>query len=257
MYELERLKQELIERELIKGIDISYEIASCQEKSILLYLLKIEDCEIEHIGDTNKFIEHHFKAFNEGSVMVIREGIEQGLDISMYAKPGLTYFKMEEIRKGLEEGLDVSWYADPKFSSFQMGEIRKGLEQCVDVSWYTDPTYDGEQMEEILSGLMQSLDVSWYANPDLDWRQMSRIREGLEHDIDVSLYADPKFHNYQMCLIKEGLKAGIDVTPFTSKVYENKEIEKKIRLIQAGKDPYAEKISLLGRVKNIFSKISN
>lgn len=36
---------------------------------------------------------------------------------------------MEQIRFGLEDGLDVSVYADPEFDFEQMREIRIGLEQ--------------------------------------------------------------------------------------------------------------------------------
>ena len=36
---------------------------------------------------------------------------------------------MYEIREGLEKGLDVSIYADPKFSKEQMLETRKKLEE--------------------------------------------------------------------------------------------------------------------------------
>ncbi len=38
---------------------------------------------------------------------------------------------MREIREGLEEGLDVSVYAKKEFNEEQMWEIRKGLKKAV------------------------------------------------------------------------------------------------------------------------------
>ena len=43
---------------------------------------------------------------------------------------------MEEIRLGLEDNLDVSVYAKPEFESFQMRQIKSGLKRNLDVSVY-------------------------------------------------------------------------------------------------------------------------
>jgi hypothetical protein len=36
---------------------------------------------------------------------------------------------MRQIRKGLEQSLDVSLFADPRLEAYQMREIRQDLEQ--------------------------------------------------------------------------------------------------------------------------------
>jgi hypothetical protein len=46
---------------------------------------------------------------------------------------------MKEIRLGLENNLDVSVYANPEFDKDQMKEIRLGLENKLDVSVYIKP----------------------------------------------------------------------------------------------------------------------
>ena len=49
------------------------------------------------------------------------------MDVSVYAKPELSWKQMEEIRLGLADGLDVSVYAKPELSWKQMEEIRLGF----------------------------------------------------------------------------------------------------------------------------------
>lgn len=49
---------------------------------------------------------------------------------------------MQQIRVGLEEKLDISLYAKPEFNHLQMYQIRKGLEEKIlDVSIHAKPEY--------------------------------------------------------------------------------------------------------------------
>ena len=41
---------------------------------------------------------------------------------------------MAQIRQGLEEGLDVSVYADTRFNKYEMEQIKLGLLEGLDVS---------------------------------------------------------------------------------------------------------------------------
>jgi len=88
--------------------------------------------------------------------------------------------QMRWIRRGLEEGVDVSIYADPKYNADQMLQIFVGLKNGVDVSWYADPKYDKYQMLMIYQGLEKGLDVSVYADPKYSWKQMKELRENLK-----------------------------------------------------------------------------
>ena len=56
--------------------------------------------------------------------------------------------QMKEIREGLEDGLDVSIYADPKFDDYQMTELRLGLWHGIDASTYANPEYSALEMSE-------------------------------------------------------------------------------------------------------------
>ena len=58
----------------------------------------------------------------------IKEGLQAGLDVSVYAKPEFYAIQMRQIRLGLMAGLPVGIYASDKYDWFQMEEIRLGLE---------------------------------------------------------------------------------------------------------------------------------
>ena len=61
----------------------------------------------------NHLIDKYF--FNESKKEEIRLGIENGIDVSIYAKPEFNEYQMFNIRYGLENNLDVSLYAKPEF----------------------------------------------------------------------------------------------------------------------------------------------
>lgn len=158
--------------------------------------------------------------FDEKQKQALREGLENGLDISVYANPSYDSYQMNEIRWGLEKNLDVSPYATTKYNWRQMSQIREGLERNLDISVYADSKYDDLQMEQIRKGLEQKLDVSLYSKPEFDWEQMREIRKGLEENLNASMYANPYFDWQRMSQFREELKYG--------KSYDtNKVIQKK------------------------------
>ena len=61
---------------------------------------------------------------------------------------------MKQIRKGLENDVDVYIYANLSFDSKQMGQIRLGLETNLNVSKYAKPEYNWEQMSKIRRSLL-------------------------------------------------------------------------------------------------------
>ena len=74
--------------------------------------------------------------------------LENEIDWSAY-----TAAQTREIREGLDDGLDVSIYADPQYNAEQMNEIKLGLRTGIDVTQYTDPTYNADKMYFIREGL--------------------------------------------------------------------------------------------------------
>ena len=57
----------------------------------------------------------------------IYEGLEENLDVSIYAKKELNWQQMEEIKLGLKTNLDVSIYAKSELTWEEMEKIRIGL----------------------------------------------------------------------------------------------------------------------------------
>ena len=60
---------------------------------------------------------------------------------------------MVQIKWGLENNLDVSVYANPDFSVEQMREIAIGLIEDLDVSKYAKPEIKVEEMRKIIEEL--------------------------------------------------------------------------------------------------------
>ena len=65
--------------------------------------------------------------FNEYQKGCIIQGLEQGLDVSIYATPKYSWFQMKEIRLGLEANLDVSSYVKSDLPFEKMKQIREKL----------------------------------------------------------------------------------------------------------------------------------
>lgn len=167
--------------------------------------------------------------FNSWQMKEILTGLENKLDVSIFAEPEFNDAQMEQIREGLEQGLDVSIYAKPEFDELQMAEIKYGLSRDIDVSIYANPKFDHYQMEEIAEGLIENQNVSVYANPEFHHWQMKEIRLGLLHDVDVIVYADPRYNDEQMEQIREGLENHLTVEVYADPEFDANQME-QIRL---------------------------
>ena len=96
--------------------------------------------QISDIEVLERMKEYHTKNFDRMQLEEIREGIKNGVDVSIYADEKYIFLQMAEIRKGLENGIDVTPYLDEEYDWFQMREIRRGLIEGVDVSVYLPET---------------------------------------------------------------------------------------------------------------------
>ena len=66
-------------------------------------------------------------------------------------------FQKKQIRTGLEDNLNVSIYANPEFNIYQMNQIRLGLVDNLDVLIYAKKDFDWKQMEEIRKRLIKEV----------------------------------------------------------------------------------------------------
>lgn len=98
------------------------------------------------------------------------------LDLNMF-----DYEQLLEIHKGLENYVDIKIYANPKYYWKDMREIRECLEEWgIDISEYVGLGFSDDQLYEIREGLISGIDVSAYADPDIDEEEMYEIRIKLE-----------------------------------------------------------------------------
>ena len=70
-----------------------------------------------------------FNQFDRNQIIEIRWGLEDNLNVSIYAKSEFDYLQMYEIKEGLKDNLDVSIYAKPEYDWREMKQIREKLEK--------------------------------------------------------------------------------------------------------------------------------
>lgn len=117
--------------------------------------------EFYSLQETDVVPQEMLKPLIELQRQEIIKGVENGIDVAVYARPEYDYRQMLEIREGLEEGLDVSMYASPDFDNYQMNAIRSGLEKGIDVSSYADPTIANYEMTKRLEELTRNRDEQY------------------------------------------------------------------------------------------------
>ena len=125
-----------------------------------------------------------FNQFNEDQRYWITEGLENKIDVSVYANPEMSDSIMEEIFYSQISNIDIMPYVNEGYSLFQLMEIRAGLEANLDISYYNNINFDWQQMERIRVGLEDNLDVSQYAKPELSFEEMEKTRFRLENEIE-------------------------------------------------------------------------
>ena len=75
-------------------------------------------------------------------------------EIDKYRQLGFRGNKLQQIKMGLEEGLDVSIYAKPEYNEWQMEQIRLGLKDHIDVGVYAFITIPADEMQHIREKLV-------------------------------------------------------------------------------------------------------
>lgn len=156
------------------------------------------------------FFTKIFKKFNSELNNCKKEDKANNIDKNKYDS-----WQMKQITMGLDEGLDVSIYANPKYDAWQMSEIRIGIQRGLDVSVYADPEYNYSKMYEMRLELEAAAgkydDIKNIYKNNFSLMQLEEIWQGLEKGLDVSIYADSKYDSDQMGTIRFGLEKGLDV----------------------------------------------
>ena len=140
------------------------------------------------------------ESMNAGQMREILIGINEGVDISIYAKPEFSAVQMKAIREGMQKSQDITKYAG-KYNSLQVAQINSGLEKGLDVSIYTNPEYSAPKMRLLYDALVYGVptsDVKRIAIPAYNAGQLRAIVRGLKHGLDTTVYEDTNLQVYAM-----------------------------------------------------------
>lgn len=237
--------------------------------------------------DSNKQLDLHFPMmendeYQKAQDQEIKLGIEQGLDVSLYANPEYNWLQMEQIRLGLKDKVEAALYADPAYNYETMRQVRLGLCAGIDLRPYIDKGFADDdlkeirlailnrlpidkwlwegmcapQIREVRFGLCEHLDITPYSDRQYNWMQMQEIRLGLEKKLDVSRYANHLYSHAQMREIRLGLESGLDVSAYSSLVYSATDMKEKRRaLISSKKASGAGSAEKKNAKKSIFDTL--
>lgn len=163
------------------------------------------------------------------------------LERDEYLKAGFTPDQVDEIREGLDSGLDVSIYENKEFLAIQMRQIRLGLKDGLAVEKYASTEYDWFQMEEIRLGLKNGLDISVYANPAIAYDRMRQIRLGLEDGVNLARYA--RLEAGILRELRRALVSGVNIVKYIQQGYEAEQLEQIRAALEKGLNiaPYLHK----------------
>ena len=113
--------------------------------------------EFKNLTVDNLIKTEWFNQFDKKQKKLIIEGLQENLNIFLYAKTKYRWEQMAHLKAGLKKNLDISIYANPEFNNFQMNEIRLGLQDGLDVSVYAKPEIDCGQMKKIREELLKKI----------------------------------------------------------------------------------------------------
>ncbi|MCH5337873.1 MAG: DUF342 domain-containing protein [Acetatifactor sp.] len=141
----------------------------------------------------------------------------------IYLNSGFTLDQINEIQEGLELGLDTSIYAKKEFFAIQMRQIRLGMMDKLPVEVYASTAYDWFQMEEIRCGLQDGVDIMVYANPSISYDRMRQIRLGLQNGINLSKYK--KLEAGVLRELRKALLSKIYIVEYIQQGYNAEQLE--------------------------------
>lgn len=153
--------------------------------------------------------------FSADQINEIREGLEAGVDVTVFAKKELLAIQMRQIRLGLTEGLPVEIYAHESYDWFQMEEIREGLKAGIDVSKYASPDIPYDKMRQMRKGLQDGVDLTGYLQ--LDAGIIRQLRKAIRSDVDILQFVQDGYSAEQLQVIRVDMQNEINIAPYLTK----------------------------------------
>lgn len=174
------------------------------------------------------------QGFRPNQLEEIEEGIQAGVDVSIYAKKEYYAIQMRQILLGLMDNLPVEKYADPKYDWFQMEEIREGLKAGLNVDCYASPEIPYDTMRQIRKGLLSGINLSRYRN--MDAGVLREFRKALVSNVNIVKYIKEGYDTEQLNEIRRALKHGVDIDPYLKKEFLGAAISEIRKGLEKGLD---------------------
>ena len=142
--------------------------------------------------------------YNKEQLKVIKESMNQGLDIKPLLNPKYSALKMEFIINAIKydypyDIINIDFSYLDSFSKIDrflrkiyiMGFIQSGY----DVSMIANPNYKVSQLVQIHQGLKSGIDINQYLDWNIPAKVMREIRNNLEKDKEINNYNE-SFEKY-------------------------------------------------------------
>ena len=172
--------------------------------------------------------------FTLDQINEIQEGLEQGLDISVYARKEFFAIQMRQIRLGQIEKLPVEVYASTDYDWFQMEEIRRGLQDGVDTNVYANPSISYDKMRQIRLGLKNGVNLAGYSR--LDAGVLRELRKALLSKVYIVDYIQQGYNAEQLEQIRMALEKHLDIVPYLHKELRGVSIHEICQGLEKGLD---------------------
>ena len=175
--------------------------------------------------------------FNKQQQNYLRKCVEQGIDISSFAKPEYSQLKMKFLCEAMHEPYDSSNLFH--YAHLDLGLLKALRRMCMagvdDLKYYSDKyTYD--KLEEIKLGLVRNVDVSVYDNPAFPTVLMKFLRELLEKGYDAKPYANPQLTSQQIKVLSHGIYNGFDMSKYAIEEYKPAQLREIANGLRDGLD---------------------
>lgn len=185
-----------------------------------------------HVEDLRTLRQNLFNSkFSPLQENLLLDGLDNNINIILYANPKYSTEKMEVILDALKNNINIENYLElynTENGNDTLDDLRliiEGITECIDVDKYANPEFNYEQKVQIKKGLESKLDVDTYANPKYNADQMNVLYKALRANLDISKMANEKYSYLQMDLIKSCLETGYDITKYINTNYSIEQME--------------------------------
>ena len=137
-----------------------------------------------NVSEIKELLEKQASLFTPEQIKQIKLGIQNNVNVALYANPEIDWQKMKVVRLAMQNGFNVKYLVEPDYiipcsleAIMYMSVI---LFEGIDVRPFLNPKYTMQQLSELHAGYVSFLDINQFADPNLSVQQMYEIRMRLD-----------------------------------------------------------------------------